>query len=964
MTMTCAVPEKTLRDQARASNPRNSAWVSANAGSGKTHVLAQRVIRLLLDGNRPNRILCLTFTKAAAANMSDRVFRTLAKWSTLPDTELSEAIAATGESRPDRPEQLARARVLFAQALDSPGGLKTLTIHAFCEKLLHSAPFEANVPASFSVLDDQGKDELQTRAWHDVLSAAHDDISLAFALERIAQDVGPDVQRFVKRIFDKSALFRALDSDETRRELRLALGADPYDTVETVIRSIALGGLSPESWPEIADVLCSGSVNDNKLGAKFGAAYDHWTSGNLESTVRTLASIYRKKTDGNAAALVTKTLARAAPETVQALKAEQQRVLLLLDRLAAVQIADRTIALSVVMNRIQDRYEELKAIHQSVDFDDMIQRTSTLLSRSSASWLLKKLDGGIDHILLDEAQDTSAAQWNILERISEDFFSGEGQILRSRTVFAVGDEKQSIFSFQGARPELFASKRSSFAQRIHSSGGKLEQVDLYLSFRSAPGVLAAVDKVFARHERSRGLYGRQEHVPTIHEAWKRASPSVVELWDVIPTVDQEPNRDWRLPLDYRDEADPAVVSARRIANVIANWLRDGETVGAGAESRLMRPDDIMILVRRRDAFFEAMIRALKERDIPTAGSDRLALARHIAVLDLLAIARAALLPEDDLNLATVLKTPFFGLGDDDLIALAPDRRSSLWDELRSSQDPHHQSISAKIDNLSRLVCELTPFEFFARVLGPLGARRAILARLGPEASDVLDELLSLALAHERRTSPGMHVFISEVETSSGTIKRDLDNSEGQVRVMTIHAAKGLEAKIVFLPDVCSIPTNRSEMPVFELQTGTISGFPAWSPRKDQDCSRVAALRADSNESSLEEYRRLLYVAMTRAEERLYIAGHRGKNAHPPESWRQMLEDALSVEVIAGPASWDKEESILRFRSSSTLLRKEASITDQPHPMPIARPLWLETPAKAVQFSRLQVCSGIPGRENV
>ena len=288
------------------------------------------------------------------------------------------------------------------------------------------------------------------------------------------------------------------------------------------------------------------------------------------------------------------------------LETEQKALRRLWDRLAAVRIADRTIALGVVVNAIQDRYEHLKIMHQCVDFDDMIDRTLTLLSRSTAAWLLKKLDGGIEHILLDKSQDTSSEQWQIIEYIVADFYSGCGQLPRSRTIFAVGDEKQSIFSFQGAEPELFSAKRKAFKQRVRGVNGKFEAIEMHLSFRSAPGVLAAVDKVFATAERGRGLSGRREHVPTVHEAWKAEAPSIIELWDVIPPQNRRPNRNWRLPLDYRDETDPAVASARRIAGVIAKWLRDGEMVGTGRERRALRPGDIMILVRRRDAFFEAI----------------------------------------------------------------------------------------------------------------------------------------------------------------------------------------------------------------------------------------------------------------------------------------------------------------------------------------------------------------------
>jgi ATP-dependent helicase/nuclease subunit A len=906
------IPEKTRLDQARASNPRNSAWVSANAGSGKTHVLAQRVIRLLLQGNRPDRLLCLTFTKAAAANMSQRVFKTLSDWSTLPDCELRDAITATGEKTPEKAEQLSFARKLFARALETPGGLRTLTIHAFCERVLHIAPFEANVPASFSILDDALKADFITRARRDVMRIAQTNPHIRPSLERVSAEVGLNFDPTFKKALERRSEFRALAAAGGAESLREALGLNADETSIKVSREIIEDGIPPSRWLELADFMEKGTATDQRRGFEFRQAHENWRTNHFDEAIEHLSAIYRKKTDGGPSVLLNKSLAKARPDLVAELQAEQDRFLNLMDRLAAARTAERSIALGVIVNAIMDRYEHLKANRQCLDFDDLIEKTLALLSRSSASWVLKKLDGGIDHILVDEAQDTSAAQWKILERVTDDFFSGEGQSGAQRTFFAVGDEKQSIFSFQGAEPGLFALKRKEFSKRAHNAGRDLEPVDLLLSFRSAPGILEAVDVIFSTQERFRGLSAETDRTGTVHEAWKSESPSRVEIWDVVTPKESGAKRDWKLPLDYRDETDAPVVAARRIARVISNWLRDGETIGLGSERRPIGPGDIMILVRRRDAFFEAMIRALKENSIPTAGSDRLDLARHIAIMDLLAIGRAALLPSDDLNLATALKTPLFGFDDEDLLKLAPHRSGALIDAVRASPSRQHQAACSALDLYARMAGELTPFEFFVRILGPRGGRRRMLARLGPESGDVLDEFLNLALAHQRTSAPSLHSFIAEIEALDGTIKRDMEASDVQVRVMTIHAAKGLEGKIVFLPDVCSAPTGRQDLPVFSLRGAGDQELPVWSPRKVDDCRAMTELRTRRREDNEDEYRRLLYVALTRAEERLYIAGHRGKSDIPPESWRMMIEKALAPLSREAPAQWAGDETVRRL----------------------------------------------------
>ncbi len=469
-------------------------------------------------------------------------------------------------------------------------------------------------------------------------------------------------------------------------------------------------------------------------------------------------------------------------------------------------------------------------------------------------------------------------------------------------------------------------------------------MELTLSFRSAPGVLEVVDKVFATPDHFRGLSAQEHHERTLHEALKRGLPARIEIWDVIAPGEKEEPRDWRLPLDFRDETDPPVLSARRIAETIKNWLAPGslETVHDKGARRPIRPGDIMILVRRRDAFFDAMIRALREKGVPAAGADRLKLAEHIAVMDLVAIGRAALLPEDDLTLATALKTPLFGFDDDDLLRVAPQRRGSLHEALRASDDKKLQAACVKLDLLRKLGRAVAPFAFYARLLGPLGARRAFLSRLGPEAGDALDEFLGLAHAHERARAPSLAAFLAEVARLDVSIKRDMDLTSSFVRVMTVHAAKGLEAKIVFLPDVCGAPVGNHDGALFPLANQI-----AWSPKRDFDCPGVAAARMARRDAAGDEYRRLLYVALTRAEERLYIAGHRGARDCPPESWRGMIEASLTPEAHEVPAPWGAEQKVLRYGAPETgedapLVLSSAAAEEKPD----APPAWLFAPAAA------------------
>ncbi len=618
--------------------------------------------------------------------------------------------------------------------------------------------------------------------------------------------------------------------------------------------------------------------------------------------------------------LATKGLCEAYPHLVEELRGEQQRLDSLREHRKAAACFEKSLALMKVVAEVFARYDRLKGARGRLDFDDLIERTLALLARSDARWVLFKLDSGIDHILVDEAQDTSPAQWKILEALTEEFFAGAGSRSYPRTFFAVGDEKQSIFSFQGAAPHMFHEMRGKFAASFRNSGG-FEHVMLKSSFRSVPAVLATIDRAFARAEHQRGLVS--DDIWMNHDALKQNLPGLIEVWPPVAIAERPEPRDWRLPLDLLDEGDPATLLAERIARKIGALIApgSGEYVFDSREQRFrpVRAGDILILVRTRSAFFDAVIRALKQHDVPVAGADRLQLLEHIAVMDLIAAGRAALLPQDDLTLAAVLKSPLVGLDDDDLLAIAPGRSGSLFDALAASPDAKHQAAHAAILRW-RARAALSPFEFYACLLSEDGGRRAMQARLGPEACDAMDEFLRLALRIEKEGCFSLPRFLANLEGIDLSIKRDMETGGDCVRVMTIHAAKGLEAKIVFLPDTCTVPNGRHDDRIYILDGRVL----AWSARKDDDPPAVAAARQRARAEAEDEHRRLLYVALTRAEERLYISGFHGRNAPGELAWMKMIEASLGGDFVEHPAFWDESETILRYEAPGTIERTFAA----------------------------------------
>ncbi|WP_176085583.1 double-strand break repair helicase AddA [Martelella sp. HB161492] len=897
----------TTGQQRLASDPARTVWVSANAGSGKTHVLTQRVVRLLLAGARPSAILCLTYTKAAASEMSNRVFARLAEWAVMPDDRLAAVIEEIEGARPDG-LKLAIARRLFARALETPGGLKIQTIHAFCEKLLHQFPLEANVAGHFAVLDDiaaatlledarrqlfsaaaRGEDEALAAAFAHVLDTADDS-----GLERLLGEIVS--ARHALRPFFISARAAASGGKALRRSLGRQYGFGEDETAATIAAS---------AWPlpdldaaAIATLIEIARADGGKRSADLAKALSTIRACDDAATRLTLLQDALLTKTGAAKAestLAFKSLRETAPDIAEALIASAAFIEQLSDRLNSFTIFEKTVSALVIAEKLDQRYEELKKRRGKLDFEDLIARAAALLTRADSSrWIHYKLDQGIDHILVDEAQDTAPLQWDVVRSLTEDFFAGEGARAQTRTMFAVGDEKQSIYSFQGARPERFAAEGRATQIRVRQSSADFSRIGLPLSFRSTSSVLSAVDQVFKTAENRRGLSAEDE--APVHISNRLGHPGLVEVWEKIAPAETDEDEDWTAPFDATPESAPPAVLARRIAARIAAMIGT-ETIIEGGHERTVRPGDILVLVRKRDGFVNALTRLMKTPyDIPVAGADRLKLADHIAVKDLMALGRFAILPEDDLSLAAILKSPLINLDEDDLFAIAARRTAGehVWSALRRLSGEGEQRFVVAVERLERaigLARRRAAFDFYADILAKEGGRRAFLARLGSEASDILDEFLNVAAAHEDNGLPGLQSFLDVLDQGGLEVKREQDKGRNEVRIMTVHASKGLEAPVVFVVDSGGKAFVPGHLSGFRMMEG---GLPVWHGGKKGADARVLADLGHRESEAEEEYRRLLYVAMTRAADRLIVTGYRGKRDNDA-SWHAMIASALSAD---------------------------------------------------------------------
>lgn len=921
------------RNQATASDPDLSAWVSASAGTGKTTVLVNRVLRLMLHRDtatgpyaRPENILCLTYTRAAAGEMENRLFSKLAEWAVASEAELAGALKDL-RGVPATPDDIRRARQLFAVTLDTKGGLKIYTIHAFCERLLHRFPLEAGVPADFVVLDDQERRALREAAIDEVLD---------FAVRNHAEPVGRALSRVIAASAEgqfRETIEAALAKHEDLRAIRSLRGSGfGWEAEEAALRDL-LGAPEGRTEGEILEAM-AGVIDDSSIetvieALRSGSKRDHAVADCLRQVLgvelidhraaRLRAVFFR--TDGIVpkvpASLATKAVCEADPEAADVLLDARERFVALAAAQAALHVASSTRALLTLADHIHEAYERRKQLRSALDYDDLIFKTIALLEGvRAAAWVLYKLDYGIDHILVDEAQDTSPAQWRVITALTQEFFAGEGARHAARTVFAVGDEKQSIYSFQGADPAAFAQQGRKFSRAAEAARSTLKPVPLTISFRSTEAVLNTVDAVFALEEAGKGVAWDGEGV--VHHAIRAGESGLVELWEEEEPASREAAHAMEPHLDTGAGPHARDRLAERIAETIRHWLNTGERLEA--RDRPMRPGDILVLVRNRDPLVQRLIRELKARGIPVAGADRMKLSEQLAVLDLMALGDFVLLPEDDLTFAAVLKSPLIGLDDDDLFEIGWNRTGSLWEALRAASQDNDRFAAASerlAGWLDRADAE-PPYEFFSRVLEEeqMRGRLAMIGRLGPDAGDALDEFLNLALDYERLAHPSLQEFLAWLRKTEIEVKRDMEQDRDEVRIMTVHGAKGLEANVVILPDTCRPPGggrgNRPDLLPLARKSAP-PGAPdhlVWLPSGTMVLPAVEEAKRRRKDAEMQEYHRLLYVAMTRARDRLYVCGWRQNQSLPEGCWYLHLKSGL--EGLARPATGARGESVLRY----------------------------------------------------
>lgn len=860
-------------EQNSAANPTENVWVQANAGTGKTSVLVQRLLRILFRSKNIDDagILCLTYTKAAAGEMRNRILKELQQWALLPNEDLSELLIGIAENEPITTDDLLHARQVFFKYIDNPDLLKVKTIHGFCEEILHRFPIEAGVSPSWSLISDDTQRALLQEAFLQLINSSNNDrINNAFTymVSRIDET---KIDALLNVLSERYKDFFQIDNYNNYREY----------FIDTTKYFLNLNTDVQTSVPnEVLQKIIYDTNNDiknSKNPAKYLIKIINYTKQYIDKTIdfEKYKELYLNN-DGTLNKNVSKK---------KFLIEEQERVYALNQHNLSLRIFNDTMAIFDLSAAFTEIYKKIKSQKKLLDFDDLILYTKKLFSSpDNMGWVLSQLNVKLTHILVDEAQDTSPEQWDILRTLSGDFFTEGNTADDPHSLFVVGDTKQSIYGFQGADPKAFDDSRKEIGRQIQNTMREIHEIPLVQSFRSMPPILYTVDTFF----NNKDIKEKTGFVNNSHKWVRSDKSSFVELQTLFNCNENEKSINEYISL---------------IADKIEYLLTN--------ESFL--PNDIMVLVQNREPMTPLLVKELKKRNISVAGSDRITLPDFPAIRDLLNLVRFCINNDDDYSLCCVLKSPIFRLKEQDIFNICKIKNDENKTKKQQDKNCILTTVLDVIKNTNNTLYErlykiinwaktLGPYSFFTNVLNTNETRKSMIAALGDQIIDPMEEFLSICLAYERTQSGTLYHFLKWFISGGSVIKRDMDNADG-VKIVTIHGSKGLEAQVVFLIDTVRIPKRENVLPITqEMQSEQLQikgkNLPKpwiWVPKQDDSILRKQAETA-LNKIKTTEYYRLLYVAMTRAIQRLYIYGFVPKNKSVPElSWHNQLWQVLSTD---------------------------------------------------------------------
>ncbi len=841
--------------QLKASNPLLSSWVSASAGTGKTKILTDRVLRLLLQAVPFNKILCLTFTNAAANEMQERIIANFEKWAHFSPQDLCSTLENT-LGRKATKDELTIASSLFDSYLKTQDQINIYTIHSFCQKILKKFPLEAGISPHFKIIDEFKVKQIIRDIKKQLFNLPELEPITRFFAENFHELTIDDI--FNKIISAKTKILKKEPNLSSTYSDLVTQGINHIQKLSNHDPNIYVDTINIEN-PEVKNIIAKLIGNDLQ-------------NTDLKSIFLTLSGAKKKR-------IVVKKIAKPDSDLYRELENIQDKIYQLDQAKKAEYLFSYSKLLAIISEKIASEFEAYKRKNSFLDYDDLIIHTENLLTNSHAKeWVLYKLDGGVEHLLVDEAQDTSKNQWRIIEALIEEFYAGESNnYYKNRTIFVVGDEKQSIFSFQGADISTFSYMNKFLNEKLKNGRKPFETIDLNVSYRSTREILTCVNDVFhkiAKNNLEDFSAKLQEMTPH-----RLSHSGVVELWPLCVDEDSSDSEEF-WPLVYQNNlGNGKIILAEKIANYVKEQINSGRILPS--TNAKISAEDFMILFRTRDDFTDEVIKALKKAEIDITGLDRIPLAEDLGVADLLAIANFVLNPENDLNLAALLKSPILRLPEQELYILAilaKKNRISLWKYL--NLEKQYSLIKTKLQEFLSLYEILPLVDFFLYITDVLNYRDVI-----TENDEVIDEFLKLSKNYFLEYNSSLQNFIYWFQTHPITVKRDTD-TKNKLRIMTAHASKGLQSPIVILCDTTKLP-NSIERFIWDENDQLLSAkSSSYIPEFYE------TLKIKEQQKAYQEYLRLLYVGMTRAEDHLIICGYQGKNKIPENCWYKLINHSM------------------------------------------------------------------------
>ncbi|MEE2694200.1 MAG: double-strand break repair helicase AddA [Pseudomonadota bacterium] len=891
--MIAHLPEN-VSHQRRSANPANSAWVEASAGTGKTKVLVDRILSLLIHGSQAPHILCLTFTRSAAKQMEERLIERLLLWSTIPEKAVQREIQSlTGT--PGNADQVKSAQDLYDRVVTAEIRPQFHTIHSFCETLLRKFPQEAGVENNFIVLDEQGSRNLLQKAKDTVLQQLH-----LSGDDQLQRDISCISQ--YSNISGFSTLLDLLIADRRRLEA-FVMRNDSNSMARVISESL---NLPTDSCPDLlVDTTCTDASIDvdglrsslilmqtgSKTDQNRAKIINEWLSAPQHERRKLFAkycSAFLTRDQFPIKRLVSANTLAKQPDILSSLKTEQSRLVESTTKIKRAKISQCTTALLNLTKKILQQFSQEKNKQNCLDYDDLIIKVCIALTTGDASaWVLYKIDKSIDHLLIDEAQDTSLEQWEIIKSLTSEFFAGQGAEQCSRTIFAVGDYKQSIYGFQGASPDSFNRMRNYFRSRADDASAPWADIGLQVSFRSTSPILETVDSTFKETFANSTKAGANEFHSLKHFCWRDQAPGLVELWPILKPAKGQKVEVQPLPTYVSTQGSSRTTLARLVAKKISLLLSNSSC----SHPQTFQPEDIMVLVRRRGPFVSDLLKELKTLKIPVTGIDRISLTDNIAVMDLVSLGNFLLNINDDLSLAEVLKSPLCNLDDRDLFDLAHNRTGSLWDSLSTlkTTNSHLQDARALLEDMLGKSTHFSPSELYADLIITRNYKKYFVSRIGADCIESINEFLNKSVEYESNNSPSLQGFIHWMQNNGSVTKREpAQNYDKAVKVLTVHGAKGLESPIVFLPD--TVQKSRNNNPLLWLHS---ESFPIWIPNAALLDPLTQDWMQERRQREAEEYHRLLYVAMTRAKDQLYICGWSETPNVAGDCWHSIVDQSFT-----------------------------------------------------------------------